>query len=302
MIEFRGLSKSYTKRGRPALLPFELEVRKGEILGLVGLNGAGKTTLIRSAAGLILPTAGTVLLDGHDIVTDKIRASATVGWVSEFPNFEPSARAADLLEYLAGYNGLRGPEALPWVLGILRQVGLEGDEWQRVGTFSQGMKKRFALATALVARPTNLLFDELLNGLDPEGIRYVRSMMLTLRKEGASVLLSSHLLGEVENLADRIAIVHEGRLLEVLPREALLSSRGRSLRIVLHGPGDGALDYLSTVGKVTAEGTTYRIADPRTEAWQVTEELVRRGYHVAEVRTEHEDLESYFFRRIRGAG
>lgn len=300
MIEFEGLSKTYAGQARPALQGLHLEVGKGEIVGLVGLNGAGKTTMIRTAAGILLPTRGTVRLDGHDIVTDKIAASSTVGWVPEFPNFDPGARAADELEYLAGYNGVRGKQALPWALSVLGQVGLKGSEWQRIGTYSQGMKKRFALAAALVARPTNFLFDELLNGLDPEGIRYARTLLIDLRKQGASILLSSHILGEVEHLADRVAIIHEGVLLQVISPQDLHASRRRRLRVSVEGPPDGVPGYLARWGRVEQEGGAFVVDEPSKEAWEINADLVGMGLRVSELRMEREDLESYFFRRIQG--
>jgi ABC-2 type transport system ATP-binding protein len=314
VLVFRGVRKSYApfsplgsllapgrRRVTVALKGLDLEVRPGEILGLVGLNGAGKTTAIRIACGITLPTAGTVLVDGHDIVREKIEASKHLGWVPEFPNFEPRGQAIDLLEYYAGYHRMSGPETLRWCAEVLSQVGLAGREFDRLETYSQGMKKRFSLASALLCRPTNLLLDELLNGLDPDGIRSVRALLLALRKEGRSILLSSHVLSEVQALADRIAFVHEGAVLGIVTREGLSSAPTRRLRIVLREESPAALSYLGSVGKVAQDGRTYFLTEADVPTDEVNEQLVHRGVRVLELRSETEDLESYFFRLIEGA-
>ncbi len=298
VIAYEGYSKAYGRKERPAVQDLSLSVNNGEILGLVGLNGAGKTTMLRAAAGLLLPTSGTVRMDGHDIVRDKVAASRTLGIVPEFPNFEPSASALDLLEYLGGYHGLAGDAFRAHALALLTKVGLTGNEGRKVGTFSQGMKKRFALAAALLAHPRNLLLDEILNGLDPEGIRFVRRLLLELRTEGSAILLSSHILSEVESVADRIAVLHKGRLLECVPLKDIYASRAIRLRVRIRNPSPEVAAYLSSVGPVEREGESFSIAQPHGEVWEVNTELVRRGAQVAEIRMDREDLESYFFRTI----
>jgi ABC-2 type transport system ATP-binding protein len=300
-IEFNELTKTYPGERKPAIRNIRLEVRKGEVLGLVGLNGAGKTTMIRVGAGLILPTSGTVLLNGRDIVDEKAEASATVGWVPEFPNFDPHARAAELLEYLGGYNGLSGQSFRERCFSLLGQVGLSGSEYQKLGSFSQGMKKRFSLATAILANPDNLFLDELLNGLDPEGIRYVRHLISALKSAGTSILLSSHILSEVENMADRIAILRDGSLLKVVTRDELRNSTTQILKVKLLEKEGNAASYLSTIGAVDRDGLDFTVTNPTEETWKINEELVRRGCKVAEIKIEREDLESLFFRLINEA-
>lgn len=300
MIEFRGLTKVYSKREGPAIREISLTVKDGEILGLVGLNGAGKTTMMRIASGLALPTEGTVVIGGHDIVSEKVEASSTLGMVPEFPNFEPTAKAVRLLEYLAGYNGLDGDGLREEALSLLREVGLGGAEWRKVGAFSQGMKKRFSLAAALISRPHNLLLDEILNGLDPEGIRFIRNLLLRLKANGLSILLSSHILSEVEHVADRIAIIHHGRLRKVITMEDVISSTEQTLRVVLQNDSKDALDYLASIGQISANGRVITISKPSEKPWVVNSELLRRGAEVSELAMEREDLESYFFREIGG--
>ncbi|MGI0156666.1 MAG: ABC transporter ATP-binding protein, partial [Thermoplasmata archaeon] len=221
MLRIEDLSKTFPGRVTPAVDGLNLELRDGEVLGLVGLNGAGKTTTIRAAAGVSLPSKGRILVDGHDVVRDKVRASERIGWVPELFPFEPNAKAARLLTFYAGFHGVTGEAARHRAYELLERVGLKGVEDVRVRTYSQGMKKRFGLAAAMLAEPQHLLLDELLNGLDPEGMAFVRSWILDLRRQGKGVLLSSHQLAELQALADRVAFIHRGRLLKTVGRAEL---------------------------------------------------------------------------------
>ena len=165
--------------------------------------------------GAHLPTEGTVAVDGHDIVKDKIRACASLGWVPEFPNFDMGAKAWTLMKYYAGYYK-GGDHSDSRCREVLKSVGLDGAGQKKLREFSQGMKKRFALGISLISNPHNLVFDEVLNGLDPEGIAYFRQLVLDYKKEGKAILFSSHVLTEVEALADKIVFLHKGRILKVV--------------------------------------------------------------------------------------
>ncbi len=298
MILAEELTKIFPGRTSPAVDDIDLEVRDGEILGLVGLNGAGKTTTIRIAAGITLPTSGHVLVDGLDIVREKRTASRHVAWVPELFPFEATARALPLLVYYAGFYGIAASEARPRARELLARVGLEGEERGRIRHFSQGMRKRFSLASAMLVDPQNLLLDEVLNGLDPQGIAFVRGWAIEARRQGKAVLLSSHQLAELETLADRVSFVHQGRLLRTVDRAELARAGTPTLRIVIPNLDPKALDYLGTVGELRTEGTTVSIARPTAATHEVVAELVRRGYQVAECRVETTSLEAYFLELI----
>ena len=293
-----GLTKRFPGRNKPAIEGVNLEVRDGEILGLVGLNGAGKSTTIRVAAGVVLPTSGRVLVDGHDIARDKRRASELVGWMPELFPFEPEARALSLLTYYAGFHGLTGPAARSKCRESLAQVGLAEVERGRIRTFSQGMKKRFSLAAATIGDPSNLLLDEILNGLDPEGIAFVRGWMVELRRQHKAILLSSHILAELQTLADRVSFVHEGRILRTIDREELVRAGNPALRLVVENPDDSLIPYLAQFGKPVVEGRSILLSQPTIEAATLNAELGRRGYRVAEIRPESTSLEAYFLTLI----
>ncbi len=218
MIEIRDLTKIYSRNSRPAVNAMSFTVNNGEIMGFAGLNGAGKTTTIRIATGIIYPTSGTVLIDGNDIVRDKVNASRLSGWVPEFPNFEPNARPLTLMRYYGGFYGMKAADATRRGRELLEAVSLEESMNEKLRNYSQGMKKRFSLAAAMLNDPQNYFFDETLNGLDPEGIRFMRKLMVELRGKGKAVLLSSHILNELETVADRIAIIHKGKLMQIMDR------------------------------------------------------------------------------------
>lgn len=287
------------------------DVQNGEILGFVGLNGSGKTTTIRIAAGVSLPTKGTVLMDGHDVVKEKVAASRSVGWVPEFPNFELNARARDLLLYFAGFYGISKGEAAKRASELFTALGLSGSENRKLRTYSQGMKKRFSLVASILPDPQNYLLDEILNGLDPEGVKFVRKLLVEQRKRNKAILLSSHILAEVQALSDRVAFIHRGKLVKVVTRGELerasgIGSSGGTnegdgivLRIVISNLNDNALTYLRTLGGVqVAQAGEVLLSNFHGDSSELVAELVKRGLMVREITREKSSLEEYFFRLI----
>lgn len=301
MMIVQGLTKSYSRGRPPAIDGVEFEVNDGETVGFVGLNGAGKTTTIKVAAGVLLPSAGTVLIDGHDIVRDKVNASMASGWVPEFPNFDMAAKGSSLMKYYAGFYKL-GRDADFRCAEVLKAVGLEGAEGKKLREYSQGMKKRFMLGVALLSNPHNILFDEVLNGLDPEGIAYFRQLVLDYRKEGKAVLFSSHLLSEVEALADKIVVIHKGRVVKIIRRQELSVIGGESLRIVMSKVDPRAVEYLKTLGEVMVDGNTITVKGYSGDASTVSSELARMGCAISEFARLNQSLEDYFFKLIGANG
>jgi ABC-2 type transport system ATP-binding protein len=300
MLKIDGLTKNYTRRGNPAIDDVSFEVNDGEIVGFVGLNGAGKTTTIRIGSGVTLPSSGTVLIDGCDIVRQKPEASKYIGWVPEFPNFEQNAKAQDLMTYFAGYHGISRDEALKRTQDLFQRVSLSGSEKKKLRTYSQGMKKRFSLAAALLPDPKNFLFDEILNGLDPEGIRFIRSLMVDLKKRGKAVLLSSHILTEIENISDRVVFIDKGKIVKIASREELsqIESDGGILKMVIQNMNDSALIYLRTLGEVRLDGNTVLLSGFTVDPTQISTELIRRGFLIREFSLEKSSLEEYFFKLV----
>jgi ABC-2 type transport system ATP-binding protein len=194
---------------RPAIVNLTLEVPAGEIFGLLGHNGAGKSTAIGMMLGQVWPSAGAVRLFGFDINRQRRQALQKVGALFETPAFYEYLSGWRNLEILAHYTAPTEPRRLREVIDW---VGLTGREQTKVKTYSHGMRARLALAQALLPRPELLILDEPSDGLDPEGIHEMRQTILRLRQElGLTILLSSHLLNEVEWLCTRIAVLNQGR-------------------------------------------------------------------------------------------
>jgi ABC-2 type transport system ATP-binding protein len=232
-MEAYGLRKSY--RGRAAVDGIDLVLRPGEIYGFVGPNGAGKTTTMRMLLGLIRPDAGTIRLFGHDPSSDELSARARVAGIVEEPRLYTYLSGRRNLRLLASYDRAgAGPEVIE---EALEMVELRDRAADRVSEYSQGMRQRLGIAACLVRRPQLLLLDEPANGLDPAGIRFLRRLLRDLSSRGITVFLSSHLLAEVQELCERVAIVSagrisfEGRLAELLARAGrryLLTADDRS--------------------------------------------------------------------------
>jgi ABC-2 type transport system ATP-binding protein len=216
------------------------------------VNGAGKTTTIETAVGVKIPQKGEVRIDGKSILKDKVEASKLTGWVPEIPSFDPDMRAEDYFLYVCGLRGISGHEAKELAKKLFEEVGLSGHERKRIRQYSQGMRKRLALAISMISNPSNFLFDEVLNGLDPEGIRFFREFAMRMRKDNAAVLFSSHILSEVQNLADRVVFIHKGRVVKVATMAEIESmSRTKTFRVRFATPESAqrSLELLRGFGK-----------------------------------------------------
>ncbi|HEV2331150.1 MAG TPA: ABC transporter ATP-binding protein [Verrucomicrobiae bacterium] len=207
MISLLDVKKTFG--GRVALHGLTLEVRPGEIFGLLGHNGAGKSTAIGMMLGQVWPTSGAVKVCGHDVTTHRALALQKVGAIFEAPAFYDYLSGRRNLEILSQYTA---PTPANRIDEVIEWVGLTGREDSKVRTYSHGMRARLAIAQALLPRPELVILDEPGSGLDPEGIAEMRQIILRLHRDmGLTILLSSHLLSEVEQLCSRIAVLNQGR-------------------------------------------------------------------------------------------
>jgi ABC-2 type transport system ATP-binding protein len=204
-VEVRGLTKKFGPVSAVADLTFD--VPPGQVTGFLGPNGAGKTTTLRMLLGLVHPTSGEALIDGRHYA-DLPEPRRTVGAVLEATGFHPGRRGRDALRVLAAVTGVPGSR----VDEVLDQIGLTDAANRRVGGYSLGMRQRLGLAAALLGDPAVLILDEPANGLDPEGMAWLRSLLRDRADAGCTVLISSHVLSEIAQLADHAVIIHQGRL------------------------------------------------------------------------------------------
>jgi ABC-2 type transport system ATP-binding protein len=299
-IEVVNVSKSFGKV--QALKDVSFDVKNGEVVGYVGLNGAGKTTTIRIAIGVLPPDRGDVYIDGVSVTRDKKRASWRVGWVPELPIFETEFKAIDYFVYLAGYYGITGSEARSLARELLSRFGLEDAINRKLSTFSQGMKKRFALAVSMINDPPNFIFDEVLNGLDPQGIAFFRELALEFRKRGKAVLFSSHILSEVEGIADRVVFIHKGRIIGNYSMDEIRHKAVSALHLTLNRVDDAVLKVLEKYGEPsTLDSRRVILRRPSVDSSIIIAELVKVGVGVLEAKYEERSLEDFFFNLIREA-
>lgn len=223
VLETAGLTKVYgssARRGTVAVNDLTLQVNEGEIFGLVGPNGSGKTTTLKVILGLLHPTSGEARLFGEDTRT-ALRAKERIGFLPEGPYFYDHLRGEEVLGFYANLFGLDGNARKARVNELLKRVGMEGARKRVLREYSRGMVQRIGLAQALLNDPDLVLLDEPTSGLDPLGARDIRELILNLRKEGKTVFLCSHLLDEVQRMCDRVAILHRGRLLQIVEVSSL---------------------------------------------------------------------------------
>jgi ABC-2 type transport system ATP-binding protein len=235
MIEARGLVKHY--RSTPAVDNLSFDVRPGTVTGFLGPNGAGKSTTMRMIMGLDRPDAGQVRIDGKSY--GHLRwPLREVGALLEAKAFHPGRTARAHLAALAASNAI-GRRRVEEVLAI---TGIEKAADRRAGKFSLGMSQRLGIAAALLGDPRVLLLDEPVNGLDPEGIRWIRNLLKNLAAQGRTVLVSSHLISEIAHTADALIVIGQGRLL-AQTTVARLSARGSSLEEAFFQLTEGVTDY-----------------------------------------------------------
>ncbi|MGV9773216.1 ATP-binding cassette domain-containing protein [Streptosporangium sp. NPDC003464] len=245
MISLRGLSKRYGDR--TAVDDLSLELRPGTVTGFLGPNGAGKSTTMRMILGLDRPTAGVALVGGlpyHEI-RDPLR---TVGALLDARAVHPGRSGRAHLLALARSNGI----ARSRVEEVLETVGMAGAAGRRAGALSLGMSQRLGIAAALLGDPEVLMFDEPVNGLDPDGVRWVRHLMRSLADEGRTVFVSSHLMSEMQLTADHLVVIGRGRLIMDAPLAEVIA-RSSLTAVVVRSPHAGDLSVRLSAAGITVE-------------------------------------------------
>jgi ABC-type multidrug transport system ATPase subunit len=285
-IATRQLTRKYGER--IAVNQLDLRIRQGEVYGFLGPNGAGKTTTLRMLLGLIQPTSGTATVAGG--APGSAKGLAQVGAMIEQPGFYPYLSGVDNLRLLAAYARVDAHR----VDTVLSQVDLTGGAGDKFGSYSQGMKQRLGLASALLKDPALLILDEPSNGLDPAGMAEMRVLIRSLADEGRTVLLSSHLLAEIEQICDRIGIIREGSLVAEGTVDQL---RGNELLSVTVQPFEAAWNYLLGRHDLeivdTADGAIHvRTEHDRTA--DISRGLVEAGFDLTELTRRRQSLENVF--------
>jgi ABC-type multidrug transport system ATPase subunit len=293
VIETRGLTKRYGD-AIVAVDALDLRVRRGEVYGFLGPNGAGKTTTLRMLLGLVRPTSGSAAVLGA--APGAADGLARIGAMVEAPAFYPYLSGRDNLRVLARYAAV-GEDRVGVVLG---QVGLGGRASDRVATYSLGMKQRLGVAAALLKDPELLILDEPTNGLDPAGMAEMRAFIRSLGDDGRTVVLSSHLMGEVEQVCDRVGVIRDGGL---VAEDTVEELRGRAgLRVRAEPVTDAArlISALPGVDAVTRRDGLLDVTVDTLRAPAINRALVEAGIAVSELYAEKASLEDVFLQLTAG--
>ncbi|HYJ56410.1 MAG TPA: ATP-binding cassette domain-containing protein [Mycobacterium sp.] len=286
MIELSSLTKTYGST--LAVDGLTCTIEPGVVTGFLGPNGAGKTTTMRMILGLDHPTSGTATVDGKNYrqLTEPLR---TVGALLDARQVHPNRSVRSHLRWIAATNRISGRR----VDEVLGMVGLSTVAGSRAGTLSLGMSQRLGIAGALIGDPPVLLFDEPVNGLDPEGIHWVRTLMRTLAGEGRTILVSSHLLSEMANTADRLVVIGRGKLIASTTVSEFISRSGGATVRVRSPQLDTLRDVLTEAGlTVQSQPEALTVHDATTDA--VGELAARHAIVLHELSTEQVSLEQAY--------
>ena len=303
-IVTRKLTKTYRtlrRPGHPSLAELDLSVREHEIFGFLGRNGAGKTTTIKMLCSLLKPSTGEAFVFGENVQTRTARR--LIGYLPEQPYFYEYLTPRETIDFYGQLRGLRTAERSRQWDRLSERLDLRGIAEQRIKTFSKGMRQRLGFAVALVNDPPLLILDEPMSGLDPAGRRMIRELILEQRAEGKTVFFSSHVLGDVQQICDRVGILVEGRLTQQGRIDELIDARVKRVEVTASGLDAEAAAAIaaSAVERRQADSTeVFTFADGQS-ANEAVRAIHARGGAVVEYTPVRETLEDYFM-RVQAAG
>jgi len=298
MIEFKNVTKTYGKKTAVSSVTFE--AKDHEILGLAGINGAGKTTCIKIATGIVIPDSGDVIIDGMSVRKRRSLALRNVGWIPEYPILENLDTPDNMFSDFGTLFDYSRSETKEKSENVMVKVGLKNLSDKRFSSFSNGMKKRFLIALALFQNPKNYLFDESFSGLDPVGIRLLKDILLELRNRGSAIILSSHILPEIEETADRVAIIHNGSIVVISKLSEIMNKHVAEIKV--KGPRNTIIKILERIGEVYEYREKYliRIGDRNIKnAHDLVKFLDFNGLELESINYGGERLEEFFLRKIK---
>lgn len=299
ILQTKQLSKRYKKA--EVVSGVNMRVRRGEIYGFLGPNGAGKTTVMRMITNLIAPTSGEIELFGAPLTPHSFETMKRMGSIIEYPIFYDHLTARANLELHCEYMGYYDKNAIRETLDL---VGLPDIGNKPVKDFSLGMKQRLGIGRAICTKPELLILDEPVNGMDPSGIREIRDLFRMLSKEfGMTLLISSHILQEIEQLADTIGVINHGKLLEEVSMEQVRGKHNEYTEIVVTDVPRAVLvleDKLAIVNYKIMDHNTIRIYDARLAPSELNRLLVQHEVGVEALNKKTRSLEDYFLGVIEG--
>jgi ABC-2 type transport system ATP-binding protein len=302
-IEIENLTKDYPYgflhlKKKRSLEGLTMQVEDGEVFGFLGPNGAGKSTTIKLLVGLIFPDAGTASILGKPI-TD-IEMHRGIGYLPEQPYFYDYLTAAEVLDYFARFHDLTAADRRERVARMLKKVGLETAKKIQLRKYSKGMLQRVGLAQAILHDPRVVILDEPMSGLDPIGRREVRDIILELKRDGRTVLFSTHILSDAEMLCDRVGVIVGGKLRGVGAPGEIVGMKAQGMEILFELPANTAASANATaiIAKATKTGERYRLHVLEEELYGALEQLRAAGAKILSVAQVKATLEEYFLHLI----
>ena len=293
IMETVGLRKSY--KGNVVVNDVNIHVPKGAIYGFVGPNGAGKSTVMKMILNLIQPEAGEVQLFGEKVTDQSYEVFKRVGSIIENPYFYEKMTARQNLELHCDYMGFPNKERID---EVLQMVDLQNVEGKQIRHYSLGMKQRLAIARAILAKPEFLILDEPINALDPEGIREMRNLFQRLNQEDeTTIFISSHILSEVDLIADTIGIIQHGNLLAELPIEEIHKHQTEYISLQVDDVAHAAtlLEQMDITNFSVLDQDFIRIYDSNISGKVLSKALIESGVGLESLGRKQDTLEDYFF-------
>lgn len=276
-----------------SLEDLSMRVDAGEVFGFLGPNGAGKTTTIKLLMRLIFPDGGTARILGKSI--DDVSMHQEIGYLPEQPYFYDYLTAAELLDYFARFHGLTATDRQTRVQEMLKKVGLETAKKIQLRKYSKGMLQRVGLAQAILHDPQVVILDEPMSGLDPLGRREVRDIILELKKEGRTVLFSTHILSDAEMLCDRVGVIVGGKLRGVGTPGEMVGIKTQGIEILFEVAAGKNLPLLA---KATQTGERYRVQMPEEELYGAIEQLQAADARILAITQLKPTLEEFFMNLV----
>jgi len=297
-IETENLTKDYPfgflhLKKKTSLEGLNMQVETGEVFGFIGPNGAGKSTTIKLLMGLIFPTAGSARILGKPI--NDVAMHRNIGYMPEQPYFYDYLTAAEVLDYFARFHDLSAADRNDRVQKMLKKVGLETAGKIQLRKYSKGMLQRVGLAQAILHDPQVVILDEPMSGLDPVGRREVRDIILELKRDGKTVMFSTHILSDAEMLCDRVGVIVGGKLRGTGAPGQLVDMKTRGMEVLFELP---SASNSALLAKATRTGERYRLEVTEAELYAAMEQLRAAGARILSVSQVRASLEEFFMNLV----
>ncbi|ETI70901.1 ABC transporter ATP-binding protein [Neobacillus vireti] len=301
IIKTNQLTKAF--KGKEVVSNVNMKVKKGEIYGFLGPNGAGKTTIMKMLTNLVKPTSGEIEIFGEKLTNTSYEVLKRMGSIIEYPVFYDRLTARENLELHCEYMGYYDKKAINAALDLVKLKNIED---KSVKDFSLGMKQRLGIARAIITKPELLILDEPINGLDPVGIKELRELFHMLCREyGITMLISSHILGEMEQIADTIGVISDGKLIKEVSMDEIQEQNREYIELAVNDVKKAfyVLDeILHLTNFKVVDGSRFRIYDTGASQSEISKTLILNGVMIEEINKKNHSLEDYFLTLINGGG